>query len=182
MLSAHVSAALRDRGDEAFLAEEGDGPAGGGPGHLSGVDHLRLGRQPSLWPLLARWETPADTWLHAYDIGARSASWRTQVGPARATVRSMTRMSSSGSFVVVTLHRPLPALLTLSISIIPQGRHVARARYHAQMHRKGRSCGHHALLGMIAAAPSSSAILRRAQARGSWAAPSGRTALRSGGS
>ena len=41
--SADIGAALGDGLDEALVAEQGDGPAGGGAGYFPGFDHLGFG-------------------------------------------------------------------------------------------------------------------------------------------
>ena len=51
--SADVGAALGDGFDQAFLAEQGDGAAGGGAGYFPGFDHLGLGGDAGALGVLA---------------------------------------------------------------------------------------------------------------------------------
>jgi hypothetical protein len=71
---------------------------------------LHWGLDPVQVPASVRLADLADGRLGGGD-GERgvAASWRTQVGPARAIVRSMTRISPSGRSMIITL----PAVVTM---------------------------------------------------------------------
>lgn len=51
--SADVGAALGNGVDQAFVAQQGDGTAGGGTGDFPGLDHLRFGGDAGAWGVLA---------------------------------------------------------------------------------------------------------------------------------